>query len=402
MPHVYIKEFNENKYQQNNYSQNNLVKFGQLFQSRKSQNRFLLHVEALDKKFFLEILKRGEQTLIKSEKGTRPSPNYPVHVAIHEFTKLLNLEVLSSNLNTKPSPHLNDWAYLIEIDDVEKFANSKNYIQIEIGFGSGIHLLDLAEKNPNIDFIGIEIYKPAVEQVLKQIKIKKLNNLRVIDFDARQLLETLPSNKIDAIYLHFPVPWDDQPHRRVLSKRFLDEVKRVLKVGGFFELRTDSEELFKFSMELFLNENQIKFELQKNIKIDVASKYESRWLKMNKNIYNVKIESLQKSDEKKSFDIQQIRVVESCKERIFNGSELIGKRVLKDNWFINFIDILDSYNNDKIVQIICGSYFSPTERFLLLNENKIEYLIKSPLEIEENNEIDKYLRELFESCQKIK
>ena len=142
--------------------------------------------------------------------------------------------------------------------------------------------------------------------------------MKVLDFDARQLLETLPSNSIEAIYLHFPVPWDEQPHRRVLSKRFFDEVKRVLNQGGIFELRTDSEELFKSSMELFLNEPQIKFELQKNIKIDVESKYESRWLKMQKNIYNLKIESLEISNERQNFYISKNKNIAECINRTDN------------------------------------------------------------------------------------
>ncbi len=402
MPHIYVKEFNEEKYKYSFINpQIDEVKFGKLFQSQTSSNRFLLFVEVFHREFFIEILKRGDKVLIKSEKNSRPSPNYSVHIALDKLAKIMNLDILSSNLNLKPSPHLKTWDNLLQIENLKNLNGFKERIQIEIGFGSGRHLLDLAEKNINVDFIGIEIYKPAIEQVLKQIKIQNLNNLKVLDFDARQLLETLPSNSIEAIYLHFPVPWDEQPHRRVLSKRFFDEVKRVLNQGGIFELRTDSEELFKSSMELFLNEPQIKFELQKNIKIDVESKYESRWLKMQKNIYNLKIESLEISNERQNFYISKNKNIAECINRTDNFLDLIGKRELKTEWFLNFIDILDSNNingRDRLFQIVGGTYLAPSEIFLMLNKNQIEYLIKSPLEIEVYSEIDKYLRELFELC----
>ena len=74
---------------------------------------------------------------------------------------------------------------------------------------------------------------------------------------------------------------------------------------------------------------------------------------------------------------------------------------MKTEWFLNFIDILGSNNingRDRLFQIVGGTYLAPSEIFLMLNKNQIEYLIKSPLEIEVYSEIDKYLRELFELC----
>ncbi|HIO71433.1 MAG TPA: tRNA (guanosine(46)-N7)-methyltransferase TrmB, partial [Campylobacterales bacterium] len=138
---------------------------------------------------------------------------------------MLNLQVLSSNLNLKEPKHLTNLEYLKDVEFFNKFQDFGE-IAIEIGFGSGRHLLYRAENEPNTTFIGIEIHKPSIEQLLKQIEIRNLKNIYVLDFDARHFFETIPSNRVSTIYIHFPVPWDKQPHRRVIQPNFLQEAKR--------------------------------------------------------------------------------------------------------------------------------------------------------------------------------
>jgi len=125
-------------------------------------------------------------------------------------------------------------------------------VRIEVGFGSGRHLLHQAANNPDILFIGIEIHRPSIEQVLKQVVIQELDNVMVLDYDARLFMELVPSNIVGKIYVHFPVPWDKKPHRRVISTTFIEEARRVLKVGGTLELRTDSENYYAYSYETFI------------------------------------------------------------------------------------------------------------------------------------------------------
>ena len=66
-----------------------------------------------------------------------------------------------------------------------------------------------------------------------------------------KLYEMLPSNRCTQIFVHFPVPWDKRPHRRVISPSFLAESMRVLEKGGRLELRTDSDKYFWYSLETF-------------------------------------------------------------------------------------------------------------------------------------------------------
>jgi len=388
LPHIYSENFDLNTFQDG--STFNQVDFIHLGQSIKNSNSYILLTKFRDKSFFLEIKKRGKKVLIKSEKSRRPSPNYPVHRAIDSFAKLMQLNIISSNLNLKESKHLAKNSYLKNIQFFRDFHPS-NRVVIEIGFGSGRHLLYQAEKSRDTTFIGIEIHKPSIEQALKQIEIRGLTNLYILDFDARHFLEILPSNSVSTIYVHFPVPWDKRPHRRVIQPTFLKEAKRVLEVDGVLELRTDSENYFQSSLELFLKEPQLKMELLKNIPIDIESKYEARWRKMDKNIYNFRVYNLEKSPRKKMVEIANSSTVAGKREI----ESLVGTRVLKDEWFISFKDIFRLRDGGYIFSIVTGSYSYPENIFFLLNGNKIEYLIEKPLELEVNAEIDKYLRELL-------
>ncbi|MGX2983163.1 tRNA (guanosine(46)-N7)-methyltransferase TrmB [Helicobacter sp. 23-1045] len=157
---------------------------------------------------------------------------------------------------------------------------------LEIGFGSGRNILNLARTNPHSAIIGLEIYRPAIAQVLRQIQLLGLQNLFVANLDARVLCEIIPRKSLDRIFLHFPVPWDKNPQRRVLSAQFLQNALGALKNGGFFELLTDSAEYFDFAKDLA---KDYHFEAQENAGNAVVSKYEARWRRQGKVIYKLKI-----------------------------------------------------------------------------------------------------------------
>jgi len=389
LPHIYVKKFDiqtsadEVKF--------NDVQFRFIGKSLRSEKNYTIFVEYQKKEFFLEIKKRGDRFLVKSEKSSRPSPNYPVHKAIDTFAKMLNLDVLSSNLNLKESEHIPQDSYLKTLDFFQKkIPQITGKIEIEIGFGSGRHILNKAEKNPETTFIGIEIHKASIEQAVKQIQIRNLKNLYILDFDARYFLETIDSNRISKIYVHFPVPWDKKPHRRIIKPTFLSEAKRVLEKNGILELRTDSENYFESASELFAKDTELEVILEKNGEIDIVSKYESRWKKLEKNIYNFTVTNLQSSKDKDIFQLEDSFEI-SGKSSI---PELLGKRILKDEWFINIRDIFQISDNDFLISLVAGSFSYPNTLFLRLNRNKLKYLIKKPLELKANIEIDKYLREL--------
>jgi len=126
---------------------------------------------------------------------------------------------------------------------VQEFKKENNYqeIWLEIGFGSGEHLAARAEVNPDIGFIGCEVYQHGVATLARQVQEKNLKNVRVFTEDARLLLETLPENSIDHIFILFPDPWPKKKHhkRRIINQAMLTELVRILRKGGALNLATD-------------------------------------------------------------------------------------------------------------------------------------------------------------------
>ena len=181
----------------------------------------LLGVEYGGEEFLLQIKPDKKATLVKYDKVTRPLKVNLLKEALHKVSQELDIEIQSSNIaisNTKPALSSE---YFKKIEDFENITYTKDKISVEVGFGSGRHLLHQAQKNPDILFIGLEIHTPSAQQVLKQIELQRIENIWVVNYDARLFLEMLPSNVCEQIFVHFPVPWDKKPHRRVISPSFL-------------------------------------------------------------------------------------------------------------------------------------------------------------------------------------
>eukprot|EP01028_Stygiella_incarcerata_P000003 TRINITY_DN0_c0_g2_i5.p2 TRINITY_DN0_c0_g2~~TRINITY_DN0_c0_g2_i5.p2 ORF type:complete len:308 (+),score=-61.69 TRINITY_DN0_c0_g2_i5:1491-2414(+) len=258
---------------------------------KPKKTEYKIGVSNQTKDFLLTLKDNKENKIVKADKVTRVTPVTIVKDALNTYVKHTNANVLfsnTSNFSQKAEPQKE---YL---KDIEYFVNefeTSNEIQIEIGFGSGRHLLYQAQNNPDVQFIGLEIHTPSIEQVLKQIKILNIRNIIIVNYDARLFMEFIKSNSVGKIFVHFPVPWDKKPHRRVYSNDFIYEAKRVLKFTGTLELRTDSRKYFDFCVELLTNLSSGKIEIDINKDLPISSKYEDRWKKQNKNIYDVTLHS---------------------------------------------------------------------------------------------------------------
>jgi tRNA (guanine-N7-)-methyltransferase len=249
-----------------------------------------------EKEQFLLQLKFDEKAyLLKYDKVTRPLKVNILKDAIAIVARELGLEIYSSNIAISHTKMAVSSEYFKKIEDFECIEYPKEKVSVEVGFGSGRHLLYQADKNPDTLFIGLEIHTPSAQQVLKQIELQGLDNIWVVNYDARLFLEMLPSNLCTQIFVHFPVPWDKKPQRRVISKDFLEESMRVLAVDGRLELRTDSDNYFWYSLKTFFANPKIEVEVRKNEALEVTSKYEARWLRQEKDIYDVYVKSSQHS-----------------------------------------------------------------------------------------------------------
>lgn len=128
-------------------------------------------------------------------------------------------------------------------------------IHIEIGMGKGRFLLQLAQKNPSINYIGIEKYTSvllrAVQKLERTDADDKPDNLYFICMNAENLTKVFATDEISKIYLNFSDPWPKKRHagRRLTSREFLARYDQIMVKDGTIEFKTDNRPLFDYSLE---------------------------------------------------------------------------------------------------------------------------------------------------------
>lgn len=131
----------------------------------------------------------------------------------------------------------------LPLDPVGLFGRNSGFIGLEIGFGKGEHLAQLAARYPERDFIGCEPFLNGLATMAVTAQETGLRNVRLFGDDARLLIDRLPDQCIDIVFLLHPDPWPKRRHRkrRFLNEDNLDAIARILKPGGEFRIATDSE-----------------------------------------------------------------------------------------------------------------------------------------------------------------
>ena len=124
---------------------------------------------------------------------------------------------------------------------------------LEIGFGNGTSLSEMAANNPEQNYIGVEVHRPGVGNLLLQIEKLGLTNLRVINDDAVEVLKQMIADEsLDAVYLFFADPWHKKRHhkRRIVQKEFIELLRNKIKIGGIFHMATDWENYAEHMMDV--------------------------------------------------------------------------------------------------------------------------------------------------------
>jgi len=352
----------------------------------------VIGVEHEGEEFLLQIKPNSKATLLKYDKVTRPLKVNILKEAIGIVSKELGLDVLSSNISISNTKAALSSKYFKKIENFEEISFPKEKVSVEVGFGSGKHLLFQANKNQDTLFIGLEIHTPSAQQVLKQIELQNLDNIWVVNYDARLFLEMLPSNVCEQIFVHFPVPWDKKPHRRVISPSFLGESMRVLNVGGRLELRTDSDKYFWYSLETFFSIPKIEVEVRKNEALGVTSKYEARWKRQEKDIYDVHVKCKESSEEKSlvldfNFNIVKYR----------NGIEndLPKKTLVFDGYFVHFERMYKTEDERLLIKCAFGSFDRPEHKYIFLDKTSCRYFVSAPVRTSANYKAHRKIMELL-------
>lgn len=113
---------------------------------------------------------------------------------------------------------------------------------VEVGSGAGEAVLHAAGQHPDKNFLAVEVYTPGIAQTLMQIGRHGHSNIRLMQANAPEVLQTtLPAGSVDELWVFFPDPWHKTKHhkRRMVSPHFAELAARVLKPGGIWRLATD-------------------------------------------------------------------------------------------------------------------------------------------------------------------
>lgn len=356
-----------------------------------SRNNKIVVATTKGETYFIRVsTKEGNRLLVKGDKVTRPSQASILQKVLMDFRDVSEAKEICSNIEPKKALHVKRSPYLKTIDFFASSFEVTREIWVEIGFGSGRHLLHQAKKHPHIQFIGLEIHKPSIEQVLKQCELQNIENILVLDYDARLFMEFLPSNCVGKIFVHFPVPWDKKPHRRVMSQSFIDASLRVLKQEGQLELRTDSPLYFEFSFMEMMKLSHAHVDVKKNEALEITSKYEDRWRRMEKDIYDVTlinktvsapIEKVSTLKFSHTVDFKKLR--ERFKEETLRG----------EGFFVHFEEIYVVDDKSGMIRISFGANERNEKCYIWIKESEISYFPDTVLATQSNIQADKLIKE---------
>jgi tRNA (guanine-N7-)-methyltransferase len=138
-----------------------------------------------------------------------------------------------------------------ELDFSGIFGNTEG-VTLEIGFGSGFATAQIAQADPDKNYLGVEVHRPGIGRLLWEIEKSSLDNIRIIEYDAAAVTEKMiPAGSLDAIHIFFPDPWPKKRHhkRRLIQRPFTFTLAECLKPGGYLYMVTDWEDYAVFALE---------------------------------------------------------------------------------------------------------------------------------------------------------
>lgn len=167
-----------------------------------------------------KYIKTVKSFIVRSGRMTKLQKN-----AIDNYTSLYGIEFKPGEM----------------IDMASVFGNS-NPVVMEIGFGDGTATWQMAERNPETNYIAVDVYPPGVGALLNIVHEKGLKNVRVMNHDACEILETMIGDgALSGFHIFFPDPWQKKKHnkRRLINSDFVSFIVRKLRAGGYIYTVTD-------------------------------------------------------------------------------------------------------------------------------------------------------------------
>ena len=134
--------------------------------------------------------------------------------------------------------------------DLEELFENKNPLHMEIGCGKGQFTMEIAKRNPEVNYIAVEINKNVVVQACEKAKREELKNLKFLILGAEKLGLYIPENSVERIYLNFSCPFPKKRYakHRLTHENFLEIYKKLMINGASIHQKTDNMHFFEFSI----------------------------------------------------------------------------------------------------------------------------------------------------------
>jgi len=170
---------------------------------------------------------------------------------------------------------------------------------LEIGFGMGDATAHIAQVRPEDNFLCCEVHEPGVGALLKRMGELDLNNIRILQHDAVEVIEhMLPAESLDGVHIFFPDPWHKLRHnkRRLIQTAFVHELVKRLKPGGYIHCATDwqpyAEHILKVmqSEPGLINRSQRADSFSDQPIYRPLTKFENRGLKLGHGVWDLVFE----------------------------------------------------------------------------------------------------------------
>lgn len=198
--------------------------------------------------------------------------------------------------------------YIIPVDDTFKDARlvtrQKDYInlcdvfikeqplRIEVGCGKGGFITELATRNPNVNFIAVEMMDNIIMMAAENAKRKGLTNVKFLNTGAQYLPRYFKENSVETVYLNFSPPYPKKSYecRRLTNDNFINVYNYLLHQGGSIEQKTDDKDFFEYSLKKLTDAGFKVYNVtqEKNFaKRNVQTEYEKKFLQNGLTIYKL-------------------------------------------------------------------------------------------------------------------
>lgn len=179
--------------------------------------------------------------------------------------------------------------------DLARLFGRQSDVFLELGFGDGRALKMLSARHPENDYLGIEVHRPGVGRVMRELEEQGLRNVRVASEDGMEVLQrNIPDQSLAGILIFFPDPWHKKKHkkRRMIQAEFVHAAALRLQQGGILHLATDWEDYAQQMLEVLSAEPLLKNTSLENAYVErpqsrPLTKYEQRGLRLGHGVWDL-------------------------------------------------------------------------------------------------------------------